>query len=197
MFNASASASPAPSYQWTRNGVALAGATEATLILANVTIASAGAYQCVVTNAAGSAATEAVLLTVVETAEAARLRNFSVRVSVRADRSVVAGFVVGGPGQKTVLIRGLGPALAAFGVSGVLTDPKLEIFNSAGQRLAENDNWPAGLAGVFAPAGAFALPAGTKDAAVILPLQPGAYNIVLSSADGASGEGLVEIYEAP
>jgi hypothetical protein len=197
VFNATASGSPAPTYQWTRNGVALAGATDATLIVTNANDASAGTYQCIVTNVAGSTATAAVVLSIVDALDAGRFSNLSVRAAVSGGRSVIAGFVVDGLRPKTVLIRGVGPALAAFGVSGALIDPKLEIFTNASQRLAENDNWPAGLAGVFASTGAFALPAGSKDAAVLLPLQPGAYTAVLSGADGAAGEALIEIYEVP
>jgi sugar lactone lactonase YvrE len=197
VFNATASGSPAPTYQWTRNGVALAGATDATFVLTKASDANTGSYQCIVTNAAGSATSSAVALSIVDALDSGRFKNFSTRASVSSGRSIIAGFWVDGPQQKTVLVCGLGPALAAFGVNGALADPKLEIFNSAGQRIAENDNWSAGLASVFTSAGAYALPAGSKDAAILLPLQPGAYTAVLSGADGGNGEGLIEIYETP
>lgn len=127
----------------------------------------------------------------------ARMANFSTRASVSASGAMITGFVVEGTRQKNILIRGVGPTLAQFGVSGVLADPKLELFTGANQRLAENDDWPAALASAFASAGGFALPAASKDAAVLLPLQPGAYTVVLRSATSAAGEALLEIYEAP
>jgi sugar lactone lactonase YvrE len=197
VFNASATGSPAPKYQWTRDGITLAGASDATFIISSVTAADAGTYQCIVTNAAGSAATSAASLIVAGSTGTDRFSNFSVRVGISSGRGGIAGFAVDGTRQKTVLVRGIGPALAAFGVSGTLADPKLEIFSSTGQRIAENDNWPSSLASIFTFAGAFALPAGGKDAALLLPVQPGAYTIVLSSADGSSGEGAIEIYEVP
>jgi len=194
-FNATASGTPAPSYQWTKDGITLPGATEATLIIIGATTADAGAYQCIVTNTAGSTTSTIATLTVVDAMAPGRFRNFSARASASSSRSIVVGFVVVGPRQKNVLIRGIGPTLASFGVSGALADPKLEIFSAAGQRLAENDNWQPGLASVFTSAGAFALSADSKDAALLLPLQPGAYTAVLSSADGGSGVGLIELYE--
>jgi sugar lactone lactonase YvrE len=197
VFNAAASGSPAPNYQWTRDGVALAGASDATLIVTGATAANAGTYQCIVTNAAGSAATAAVTLIVLDAMDTERFSNFSVRVAINSGRSIIAGFAVDGPRQKTVLIRGIGAALASFGVSGALADPKIEVFSGAGQRIAENDNWYSSLASIFTLAGAFALPVGGKDAALLLPLPPGAYTVVLSSVDGSSGEGLIEIYEVP
>lgn len=67
---------------------------------------------------------------------------------------------------------------------------------SKSKRLAENDDWPAGLASVFASTGAFALPAESKDTAVLLTLQPGFYTAVLSGPS-ANGEGLIETTNFP
>lgn len=197
VFNVAASGSPPPSYQWKKDGTTLSDATDATLLLTNVTPASAGTYQCVVTNSAGSAVTRTAILTVVDSMDTGRFSNFSVRSVVSGGRDLVAGFVVDGPRQKNVLIRGIGPALGSFGVPGSLPDPILVLIGSAGERLAENDNWPATLGSVFASVGAFALPAGSKDAALLLPLQPGAYTVVLSAANAGGGEALIEIYEVP
>jgi len=133
---------------------------------------------------------------------AARLTNLSVRHQVGSgDNVLIGGFTIAGTGEKTVLIRGIGPALAnapgiaAISASDMLADPVLEIYNTAGQRFAENDNWSASLASLAAQAGAFALPAGSKDAAVLLSLQPGAYTVVLRGEDGGTGVGLIELYE--
>lgn len=56
-FTASATGDPAISYQWSFNGVQIAGATAPTLTLSTVTLASSGVYQVIVsnfiTNAAG------------------------------------------------------------------------------------------------------------------------------------------------
>ncbi|MES2696719.1 MAG: hypothetical protein V4773_24840 [Verrucomicrobiota bacterium] len=81
-------------------------------------------------------------------------------------------------------------------MAGVLADPKLEIYNSSGTLVASNDNWLAANAATFTQAGAFALLAGSKDAAVIVTLPAGAsYTVSVSGVDGATGEALVEIYD--
>lgn len=130
---------------------------------------------------------------------ASRLVNLSARSTVgAADSSLIAGFAINGTGTKRLLIRAVGPKLGEFGVTGVLADPKLEIFNAAGTVVASNDDWPAALAATFAQAAAFAFTNGSKDAAVAVTLPAGAsYTAVVTGANGATGEALVEIYELP
>ena len=104
--------------------------------------------------------------------------------------------------MKFGLVRGIGPGLAGFGVEGVLADPRLRIFNGD-TLVGENDNWDANvvdtaaLASSMQASGAFVLGAGSRDAAIVLTLQPGAYTAQVSAADGSSGVALVEIYEVP
>ena len=62
-------------------------------------------------------------------------------------------------------------------------------------RVNENDNWGASLAPTFGAVGAFGLTAGSKDAALLVTLQPGGYTVQVSGADGGTGEAIVEIYE--
>ena len=108
-----------------------------------------------------------------------------------------------GSAPKRLLVRGVGPGLAAFGVSGVLADPRLRVFRQA-ELLGENDNWStvpaeaAVTAGAARDAGAFALPPGSRDAAVILTLAPGAYTAQVTAAEGiGTGTALIELYELP
>jgi hypothetical protein len=124
-----------------------------------------------------------------------RLANVSARNHVGTGGDLlIAGFVVDGVGPKTVLIRAVGPTLAAFGVQGALADPRLQIFQ--GERLvAENDDWSPSLATAFGRVGAFQLVAGSLDAALTLTLQPGAYTAQITGVNGGTGEALVEIYE--
>jgi hypothetical protein len=140
-----------------------------------------------------------------------RLINISSRGTVEAgDGVLIGGFVVTGNSPKKVLVRGVGPALAAFGVAGSLADPKLALYNN-GTLIAANDNWgtptPVGATQVAATAaevtdaarvtGAFAFGTSSKDAAIVITLAPGAYTAQVSSADAATGIALVEIYELP
>ncbi|MDO8541804.1 MAG: hypothetical protein Q7S40_15315 [Opitutaceae bacterium] len=113
------------------------------------------------------------------------------------DQVLTAGFVIL-PGQaQTVLIRGVGPTLAAFGVGGVLGDPVLEVFRAgATTPFATNDNWsgtqPATLA---TKVGAFALQAGSLDAALVLNLEAGGYTVQVKGKGTATGVAIVEVYE--
>ena len=135
-------------------------------------------------------------------AEFQRLLNISTRGEAGIGENVlIGGFVVTGNAPIRVLIRGTGPALAAFGVPGVLVDPRLRVYRD-NALIAENDNWSADAIEANATAqaaletGAFALSSGSKDAAMILTLAPGAYTAQVSSPDGVStGNALVEIYE--
>ena len=99
-------------------------------------------------------------------------------------------------GERTLLIRAIGPTLASFGVTGLLADPKLEIYSGA-TKIAENDTWSAGLAGTFSGVGAFPLTTASKDAALTISLPQGGYTVQVSGADGGTGEALIEIYELP
>ena len=129
-------------------------------------------------------------------AQSARLANISTRgqVGTGAD-NIFGGFVIAG-GSKTVLVRAIGPGLAAFGVAGALADPALTIFDAKNAAVAANDNWNAGDAAQFAGVGAFPLPANSKDAVIVTTLQPGAYTAQISGVGAAAtGVALLEIYD--
>jgi len=135
------------------------------------------------------------------TATTPRLINLSTLTSIDAGASLAAGFVLRGSTSRTLLVRGIGPSLAELGVSGVMGDPKLELFNNdTGAKIGENDNWggDAQLTTTMASVGAFPLvgPAST-DAVILVTLPPGAYSARVSDANGASGTAIVEIYEVP
>ena len=71
-----------------------------------------------------------------------------------------------------------------------------EIYSDT-TKIAENDNWSVSLASTAASVGAFALTAGSKDAAITVSLPKGGYTVQVSGADGGVGDALVEIYELP
>lgn len=128
-----------------------------------------------------------------------RLINVSARNQVgTGDNILIVGFVIQGSGAKRVLIRGVGPTLASFGLTGVLADPQFEVFASGNATaVAKNDNWDASLAPTFAAVGAFGLTASSRDAALVTSLAPGAYTVQVSGVNNGTGEALVEIYEVP
>lgn len=130
---------------------------------------------------------------------AARLVNVSARNRVgTGDNILIAGFNISGTGgPKPLLIRAVGPGLAALGVPGTLADPKLELFDSTTAKVAENDSWNASLTPVFSSVGAFLLPAGSRDAALVVSLSPGSYTAQVSGVGGLTGDAIIEVYELP
>lgn len=169
-----------------------------------------GAYSVQV-GAGGSSGVALVEVYDTETSAPAQLINLSTRGFVSTgDAVLVAGFVVQGTASKRVLIRGIGPSLAGFGVAGALIDSTVKVYQGS-TLVAQNDDWgtPQAVAGGTAPAtgaeisaaatatGAFALGAGTRDAALLVTLPPGAYSAVVAGSANTTGAGLVEVYEVP
>lgn len=133
-------------------------------------------------------------------AATSRILNLSARAYVGTGAgALVAGFVVAGTGTETVLIRGIGPTLAQYGVAGALPATQLTLYDGNGQPIASNSGWggSAALASVFAQVGAFPLPAGSADSALTATLSPGTYTAQVTGSAGSQGVGLVEIYEVP
>jgi hypothetical protein len=128
-----------------------------------------------------------------------RITNVSARSFVGGgDAALIGGFTLGGSGRKQLLIRALGPQLAAFGVAGALADPVVELYDAAGARIGANDNWSRELTEVFAAAGAAPLPSDSADAAIAPTLDAGrSYSVVVRSRDGSPGEAMLEIYVVP
>jgi hypothetical protein len=108
------------------------------------------------------------------------------------------GFSVSGSANRRLLIRALGPQLAAFGVNAALPAPMLEVYDQAGVEIAANAGWDVALEPWYASAGAPRLPAGSRDAAVVVTVAAGSnYTAVVRSGDGSTGEAVLEIYELP
>lgn len=125
------------------------------------------------------------------------------RVSSPTD-AIVSGFVISGPSTRTVLLRAVGPTLAAFGVNDALKNPVLSVYQ--GERLiATNSAWAGVTAsatqevmGAFDRAGAFRFVDETSnDAALLVSLAAGPYTVQVKSGNGASGAALLEVYDLP
>ncbi|MDO8545308.1 MAG: hypothetical protein Q7S40_33115 [Opitutaceae bacterium] len=131
----------------------------------------------------------------------ARLINVATRGRVGAGLSqMIVGFVLSG--NKSMLVRAAGPALAAFGVPDPLPDPQLTLLVPGSDPIATNDNWPLGgaTAALFNRLGAFPFNAASLDAALLLPLEAQSFTAVVAGATtsgtGATGIALVEAYDA-
>jgi arabinogalactan endo-1,4-beta-galactosidase len=188
-------------YQWLKDGQPLAGATAASLYLAGVGAAQAGSYSVEVSNGFGRATSAPAALTVAATGSA-RLVNLSARAQVGTGDSVlIPGFVVGGSGSKTLLVRAVGPGLTRFGVNGVLPDPQMQVVPQGGSTaLAANDNWvdfpdQAALEAARSAVSAFSFRTSTLDASLLLTLPPGGFTAPTAGVAGGTGVALVELYD--
>ena len=193
-FSVAATGTAPLSYQWKKDGVAIAGATAATLTLTNAQGADAGSYSVTITSSAGTITSNAVTLTI----PAARLANVSVRSGAgTGDQTLIVGLAIGGTGSKQVLVRGIGPGLTQFGLPGALADPQLRLFNSAGVQTNVNEDWGGGatLSAAFTAVGAFSLPVASKDAALLVPLATGTYTAQVTATSG-TGVALLEAYDS-
>lgn len=144
----------------------------------------------------GTAATAAYEATPpVGTSGTARLVNLATRAQVGGSAGTpIAGFVLSGSGTRKMLMRAVGPGLGALGVGGVLADPALSLV-SGSTTVASNDNWAAADSTTITATGAFGLTVGSKDAAIVVTLNSGAYSGVVGAA-GGSGVALLELYDA-
>jgi Matrixin len=125
---------------------------------------------------------------------ASRLVNISTRLRVGVgDDVLIAGFIIQGNQPKKVILRGIGPSLAAGGVTEVLTDPQLELRDATGALLASNDNWQesAQFSDIIAST---IPPADPHEAAIVATLTPGSYTVILSGVNNTTGIALVEGY---
>jgi sugar lactone lactonase YvrE len=111
--------------------------------------------------------------------------------------TLIAGFVVGGNGPvgTKILVRALGPSLAAFGITNALPDPVIELRDSSGTLIASNNDWKDTQADAIVTTGL--APSDDHESAILTTLHGGAYTAVLGSATGTPGTAVIEVYNLP
>lgn len=197
-FSVGATSALPLTYQWQRNGVAIPGATTAVLGIPRAQAADAGNYTVVVSTSAGSVTSAVAALTI----GASRLGNLSVRSTAgTGSDTLIVGCVVGQGEPAPLLLRGIGPALTAFGVAGALADPVLTVVDANNSTVATNDNWSAGTnsnqtVAITTRVGAFALGPTALDAALVANLTPGSYSTIVTGKGAVTGVALMEAYDA-
>ena len=117
-----------------------------------------------------------------------------VSVGDNAENVLIGGFIVSGTEPKTMVLRGLGPSLTDFGLSNVLSDPVLRVYNSSGALIAANDNWQSDPNHFVIEAEGLA-PADLLEAATVQTLAPGSYTVIMRGKQATPGIGLVELYD--
>jgi hypothetical protein len=175
------------------NGLAPANPLEA----AQVRTLAPGAYTVIVTGKDATPGISLVEVYDISPLANAKLGNMSTRGSVgTGDNVLISGFIIGDVDSATVIVRAIGPSLAAHGVSGVLSDPTLTIYDSSGTVIASNDNWEVDPNAILL--GRFGLtPPSAFESALVLHLPAGAYTAIVREAADRPGIGLVEVYTLP
>ncbi len=201
-FSVSASTSSGTlSYQWNKNGTAIAGATSNKLTINSASASDAGSYTVTVSNGTSATTSTAFTLTVGSVPNQSRLINMSILTNVAANENVTMAFVVGGAGtsgNKPLLMRAAGPSLTTYGVTGYLPDPAVDFYNDS-TKVTSNNDWAgdASIASTVTAVGAFPFTATTsKDAAIYLSsVAAGNHSIIMSGGSG-TGTVLGEVYDA-
>ena len=154
-----------------------------------------GAYTVIVTGKDATPGIGLVELYDISPLSNSKLGNTSTRGSVgTGDNVLISGFIIGDVDSATVVVRALGPSLAAYGVSGVLSDPTLTIYDSTGSVIASNDNWQDNVNCDRRQEEWTRADRMRSESALVLHLPAGAYTAIVRGANGATGNALVEVY---
>ena len=213
IFSVEAGGQPPLSYQWLLNGAPISGTANPSALTAQLSVTnvnSSGTYSVAVSTPAGSATSDPATLII--SATPTRLGNISTRGVTGAGGNVlIGGFVVSGLANQNrqMLIRVIGPGLTGppFNVAGTIADPRLELYDTRGALLLQNDNWGTQTGGAAAVTaiqqavtrvGAFVLPnTNSADAMVLATLAPGNYTVQAKAVNAAAtGIVLIEVYDA-
>ncbi len=202
-LNVAAEGTAPLAYQWEKDGAVIAGATGDHFVVASATATDMGLYTVTVTSGTATMTSACAIITVNVTG-VSRLINLSTRGTIRAGETLTPGFVMRGSGSKKLVVRAVGPGLVPFGVPDVLADPRMNIIPlGSSTAVVANDDWGttmdlSALKMACDGVGAFALPAGSKDAAVAttLPTTQGYTVEIAGNTTTAAGVALAEIYDA-
>ncbi|MFL6520214.1 MAG: hypothetical protein ACJ8NS_08340 [Chthoniobacterales bacterium] len=155
-----------------------------------------GTYTAVIQGRSGEQGIALAELYDLDSTATSSLADISTRGMVNGgDQALIGGFILGGAEASTVVVRALGPSLGDLGISSPLSDPFLTVHDQSGTAVASNDNWKQTQQAELESHG---LGCGSEnDSALLTTLPPGVYTAVVTSANGGSGVGVVEVYSLP
>ena len=124
----------------------------------------------------------------------AQLLNISTRMRVETGENVlIGGFIISGTEDKKVIVRALGPSLAASGLLNTLPDPVIELYGPNNVLIASNDNWRDTQQTDIQNSGV--APQNDAEAAIVATLPPDGYTVIVRDKNGATGTAIVEGYD--
>lgn len=157
-----------------------------------VTALSPGNYTAIVRGLSNTTGVALVELYDLEPGKS-RIANISTRGKVETgDNVMIGGFIIGGNQPTKVIVRAIGPSLAARGVDGALADTTLSLHNGNGVKFAENDDWKSDQAGEIIAS--TIPPDDPREAAIVRTLTPGNYTAIVHGKNETTGVALVEVY---
>jgi cyclophilin family peptidyl-prolyl cis-trans isomerase len=175
-------------------GLAPVDANESAILTTLSATSSGSAYTAVMRSVDGTSGIGLVEVYDLDSGPGSSLLNISTRGNVQTgDNVMIGGFIVAGNGSQRVLVRAIGPSLAAFGVADALSDPTLTLYDSQGTQIDFNNNWQDNPAEAEIEATTIP-PNDPKESAVLQTLAPGGYTAIVRGAGSATGTGLVEVY---
>jgi hypothetical protein len=157
-----------------------------------------GSYSAIIRGLNGGTGIGLIELYDLDTASSSKLANISTRgfVGGSPGDAIIAGFILGNQNlPDRIVIRGLGPSLAAVGVPNTLQNPTLELHNGDGILLYTNNDWQDNPTNAAEVAAAGLAPGDTRESAIAVTLPPGTYTAILAGLNGTSGNAIVEIYD--
>ena len=161
------------------------------------TLQSGGSYTAIVAGANGGTGVGLVEIYDVNPTANSQLANISTRGFVQTgDNVMIGGFILGAGNQNTgVVVRGIGPSLAQFGLSNLLADPTLELRDGNGMLLIANDNWQDDSASAAQLTAHGLAPQNPLESGIFASLPSGAFTAILAGTNSGTGIGLIEIYD--
>lgn len=106
---------------------------------------------------------------------------------------MIAGYIITGNNSKPVVMRGMGPVLASFGITDFLPDPVLELHGSNGSLIVKNDNWKDDQRSQIE--GTIFQPNDDRESVILATLAPDAYTAILTGKNNVTGVGVVEVFD--
>ncbi len=151
-----------------------------------------GNYTAILRSGDGSSGPGLIEIYDLDGGSGSRLLNLSARAFVGLSDEVLIGGLIVHSAAKRMVLRALGPSLAAQGVTNAMQNPAFELYNSAGAIVASNDNWQEANSGeIFATGLA---PTDTREAAILFTPNLGTYTAVVRGAGNTNGVALLEAY---
>ena len=139
-------------------------------------------------------ATATATATATPTATPSQALNLSTRLRAETgDKVMIGGFIITGNEPKAVVLRGLGPSLAKFGLTDLLFDPVLQLRGKSGNLIYEGDNWKDTQRNQIE--GTPFQPTDDRESVIVTTLPPTSYTVILTGKNGTTGIGAVEVYD--